>query len=116
MRTTEEVFDSHLLYTLDWDIDTDIELNYSPHCFLLSSYGIFFGRMGIRKAFAVLESQIPEANFLYTTKTVYNDIAFLEWQAEAADTYIDDGVDTFIISNGKIVCQTMHYTVKKRGK
>jgi hypothetical protein len=91
MRTTEEVFDSHLLYTLDWDIDTDIELNYSPHCFLLSSYGIFFGRMGIRKAFAVLESQIPEANFLIYHKPVYNDIAFLEWQAEAADTYIDDG-------------------------
>jgi hypothetical protein len=72
--------------------------------------------MGIRKAFALLESQIPEANFLYTTKTVYQDIAFLEWQAEASDTYIDDGVDTFIISNGKIVCQTMHYTVKEREK
>ena len=74
----------------------------------------FFLENGNKKSFAVLESQIPEANFLYTTKTVYNEIAFLEWQAEAADSYIDDGVDTFIINNGKIVIQTMHYTVKDR--
>ncbi len=116
MRTTLEVFDSHLLYTLDWDLDTDIETNYASDCFLLSSYGVFFGRSGIRKALAVLESQIPEADILYSTKTIYNDVAYLEWQAESDDAYIDDGADTYIIRNGKIVCQTMHYTLRVRGK
>ena len=76
MRTTAEVFDSHLLYTLDWDIESDIELNYAPHCYLISSYGVFFGRMGIRKAFAVLESQIPKPTSctlqkLFTMKSLF---------------------------------------------
>ncbi|HEX3018872.1 MAG TPA: hypothetical protein VHP36_01155 [Chitinispirillaceae bacterium] len=116
MRSTKEVFDSHLLYTLDWDIDTDIEINYAADCFLLSSYGAYYGSEGIRKAFSVLESQIPEADILYSNKTVHNDIAFLEWQAESDDAFIDDGADTFIIRNGKIVSQTMHYTIRSRGQ
>lgn len=114
MRSTLEVFDSHLLYTLDWDIDADIEINYAPDCFLLSSYGAFYGRAGIKKAYSVLESQIPDADFLYGNKSIHNEVAFLEWQAESDDSYIDDGADTFIIRNGKIVGQTMHYTVRVR--
>ena len=50
MRTTAEVFDSHLLYTLDWDIESDIELNYAPHCYLISSYGVFWEN-GNKKSF-----------------------------------------------------------------
>lgn len=116
MRSAKEVFDSHLLYTLDWNIDRDIEENYSSDCCLLTSYGAFFGRLGIRKALSVLEGQVPEADFLYTTKSIYNNLAFLEWQADSDDTYIDDGADTFVFRNGKIIAQTMHYTVRFRNK
>ncbi|NLE01411.1 MAG: nuclear transport factor 2 family protein [Fibrobacter sp.] len=115
-RTTQEVFDSHLLLTLDWDLQTDIETNYSPGCILLSSYGAFYGRKGIQNAFRILESQIPDADFLYKTKSVFGEIAFLEWQAESDDVYIDDGADTYLIREGKIIGQTIHYTLQKRQK
>lgn len=116
MRSTKEVFESHLMFTLDWDIDTDIETNYSSDCFLLTSYGAFLGRMGIKKAYSFLESQIPDADFLYCSKSFHNNVAFLEWQAESDDTYVDNGANTYVVDNGKIVAQTIHYTVKVRKK
>ncbi|NLW33828.1 MAG: nuclear transport factor 2 family protein [Fibrobacter sp.] len=114
MRSTKDVFESHILLVVDWNFDVDIEKNYSRDCVLISSYGTFYGKEGIKKAVALRESQIPEASFLYTTKSWYGEVAFLEWQADSDKTYVDDGADTFIIKNGKIVIQTRHYTVIHR--
>lgn len=114
MRNTQEVFESHLMFTLDWNMESDIEENYSEDCIVISSYGTFFGKEGIRKALELLESQIPESDLLYTTKVWRGEIAFLEWQAESDDFYVDDGASTYVIQNGKIVGQTIHYSVKAR--
>ncbi|NLG18299.1 MAG: nuclear transport factor 2 family protein [Fibrobacter sp.] len=116
MRDTKEVFESHLLFYLDWNMEADIEQNYSSDCILLTSYGIFFGRNGLREMYRCLENQIPEADFLFTNRSLYGELAFLEWQAESDDSFVDDGANTYVIRDGKIVEQTIHYTVKQREK
>jgi hypothetical protein len=114
MRSTNEVFESHLVLVAAWNFDLDLQQNYSDECVLLSSYGAFYGKAGIKDAIALRESQIPGAQFLYATKSWYGEVAFLEWRAHAAKTYVLDGADTFLIRNGKIIIQTRHYTVVNR--
>lgn len=37
--------------------------------------------------------------------------AFLEWTATETGAKVEDGADSFVIEDGKIVAQTIHYTV-----
>lgn len=40
------------------------------------------------------------------------DVGFLEWTARAADgSRVEDGADSFVIRDGRIRAQTIHYTV-----
>ena len=38
---------------------------------------------------------------------------FLEWAATAAETKVEDGIDTFIFSDGLIRLQTVRYTLQR---
>lgn len=114
MRDTKEVFESHLLFTLGWNMDADIEQNFSPDCIVLTSYGVFLGKDGAREAFRCIERQLPDADILFTNRSYHGDLAFLEWQAEADDAFVDDGASTYLIKEGKIVGMTIHYTVEQR--
>lgn len=114
MRSTKEVFENHLVLVAAWNFDFDIEKNYSDDCVLISSYGVFFGKKGIKNAILLRESQIPGAQFLYASQSWYGEIAFLEWRAHSNKTYVLDGADTFLIRNDKIIMQTRHYTVINR--
>lgn len=114
MRTTQDVFENHLLLILDWDQIDDIEKNYSPDCVLLTSFGKFYGHDGLRKFALILNEKIPDADLLFVNRMWAGEIAFLEWQAESAETYIDDGAETFLIQNGLIVTQTVHFIVHQR--
>ncbi|HEX2956017.1 MAG TPA: hypothetical protein VHO70_04275 [Chitinispirillaceae bacterium] len=113
-RSTKDVFESHLLMTLSWEIKPDIQTNYSRNCVIITSEGIFYGHDGVMKALDSINKSMPDADFLYTTKQWAGDIAFLEWQAEGDDYYIDDGTETFYIHDGLICAQTIHYTVRSR--
>jgi len=114
MRTTQEVFENHLLLILDWDQIDDIEKNYSPDCVLLTSFGTFYGHEGLRKFAALLNEKIPDADLLFVNRVCSGEIAFLEWQAESSETYVDDGAESFLIKNGLIVAQTVHLIVNQR--
>ncbi len=113
-RSTKDVFESHLLMRLNWEDEPDIKKNYSPECIIITSEGIFYGYDGVMSVLDTLNKKMQDADFLYTTKRYAGDIAFLEWQAEGDDYYIDDGTETFYIHNGLICAQTIHYTVRSR--
>ena len=40
---------------------------------------------------------------------------FLEWAADAAQTRVGDGIDTFVFGDGLIRVQTVRYTVQHKG-
>lgn len=39
---------------------------------------------------------------------------FLEWKADAEKTRVEDGIDTFIFSDGLIRLQTVRYSVQHK--
>lgn len=57
-----------------------------------------------------VEGDIP---FEYNHTLVKGDYAFLEWTAKGEGRKVTDGADGFVIKDGKIVMQTIHYTVKE---
>lgn len=113
-RTPEQVFDDHLNLAAEHRFDEDIERNIAPDCVILERRGIFHGRDGARELARWLEEELPDAPYVYTNRLVAGRVGFLEWTAEAAHTRVRDGADSFVIEDGWIVAQTIHYTVEDK--
>ncbi len=92
--------------------EEDIERNVSPEIVILERRGIFRGRKGAKELARLLEQELPQAPYMYTTRLAEGRVAFLEWTAEAEHARVRDGADSFVIEDGWIVAQTIHYTVE----
>jgi hypothetical protein len=115
MRTTTEVFEDHLAKRLAGDVEGDIKENYAKDVVFLTGTGAFHGHDGVRHSAAELSEHVTKNTlFEYRHTLVEGDYAFLEWTARAEDRVVGDGADSFVIKNGKIVLQTIHYSVDKR--
>ncbi len=60
----------------------------------------------------MLEAQLPGASFTYTTVVTHGELGFLEWTADGPAARVRDGADSFLVRDGRIVMQTIHYTVE----
>jgi hypothetical protein len=114
-RSAAEVFEDHLQLAGRHQFAEDIERNVSPDIIIMERRGIFRGREGAEELARLLEQELPRAPYLYTNRLVEGRIAFLEWTAEAEHARVRDGADSFVIEDGWIVAQTIHYTVEKKG-
>jgi hypothetical protein len=80
---------------------------------ILINRGTFHGHEGVRQLAHMLSEELPEhRSFEYTYRAVEGRMAFLEWAYEDDNIRVRDGVDSYLIENGKIVAQTIHYTVE----
>ncbi|MGE5112010.1 MAG: hypothetical protein ACM3JB_14200 [Acidobacteriaceae bacterium] len=113
-RSAAEVFEEHLRLAGDHRFDEDIERNVSPEIIILERRGIFRGREGAKELARLLEDELPNAPYIYTNRLIEGRVAFLEWTSEAAHARVRDGADSFVIENGWIVAQTIHYTVEAK--
>jgi hypothetical protein len=111
-RSTAEVFDDHLGLAGEHRFAEDIERNVAPNCIILERRGVFHGRDGARHLAQLLAEELPGAPYVYTNRLVEGRFAFLEWTAQTAQARVRDGADSFVIENGWIVAQTIHYTVE----
>jgi hypothetical protein len=111
-RSPEEVFDDHLRLAAEHRFREDITRNVAPDVVILERRGIFRGREGALELARLLEEELPDAPYVDTNRSVAGRFAFLEWTAEATHTRVRDGADSFVIENGWIVAQTIHYTVE----
>lgn len=114
-RSPGDVLEDHLRLADVGDWRTDLERNVSDDVVVLTGFGVFEGREQVRLLAELLEAQLPNASFEYMTVVVRGDVAFLEWRADTDGARVRDGVDTFVIRNGRIVAQTIHYTVEPLG-
>jgi len=113
-RSAAEVFEDHLRLAGEHHFEEDIERNVSPDIIILERRGIFRGREGAKKLARLLEQELPGAPYVYTNQLVEGRVAFLEWTSEAKHARVRDGADSFVIEDGWIVAQTIHYTVESR--
>lgn len=110
-RTTTEVIQDHLMKRLAGDIKADVDANYSPDVILLSSFGTFRGKKGIMTSAEKLDRDMKDAEFIYNRTQIEGSHALLEWSANKASKKVCDGVDSFMVQDGKIVFQSVHYSV-----
>jgi hypothetical protein len=111
-RTLRDVFDDHLRVSKDGTVEEDLARNYSPELVVLTGRGIFRGHDGMRQLAARLRHELPNVAFEYCTRLVDGEVAFLQWKAIADGARVEDGADSYVIRDGRIVVQTIHYTVQ----
>lgn len=111
-RSAREVFEDHLKKRQQGQLEEDITLNYSEDVVLLTGSGIHLGHDGVRECTRILQEYLPEANYDYRTKLVKAEFAFLEWSGTSKKGIVCDGADSYVIRNGFIVAQTIHYRIK----
>jgi ubiquinone/menaquinone biosynthesis C-methylase UbiE len=114
-RSAEEVFRDHLALRSRGEVELDIERNYDPNVTLIRGGAVYRGQDGVRECARQLGRDIGDARASYKTTRVEGEVAFLEWTVNGDGVVVDDGVDTFIIRNGRIVAKSVHYTVQAVG-
>lgn len=122
-RSAREVLDDHLNIAQEWtgekDIDAivqeDLRRNVAEDIVILINRGVFRGHDGVMELARMLGDELPEHNaFDYTFVAAEGKVALLEWAYEDATARVRDGVDSYVIEGGKIVAQTIHYTVEQK--
>ena len=115
-RTTEEVLRDHLDLRSKGELESDIERNYHEELVLLHSNGVEHGHSGIRKSGHRLQDQLPGSHYEVTSLQVHREYGYLEWRARSEEYEVVDGADSFVVKDGKIVFQSIHYTLRPRSQ
>ena len=105
------MFDDHLRLAEEGDFERDLARNVAEDIVALTPRGVFRGHAGVRELAGQLMAEIPNGEWRYGTRLVEGRIAFLEWTVETGPFRVPDGADSFVIEDGKIQAQTIHYTV-----
>lgn len=121
-RTAREVLEDHLDIANHWVgepferiLDEDLRRNVADDIVVLINRGVFRGHEGVRQLAWMLAEELPEHRaFQYTHVAADERVALLEWTYEDAEVRVRDGVDSYLIEDGKIVAQTIHYTVETK--
>ncbi len=113
-RSTEQVLKSHLEYRKQHNLEEDIAHNYSPDLIVMTEWGIFQGLDGIRHTASLLHKQLPDARFDYEEVLFEKEFGFLKWAGQSKHYQTLDGADSYVVRDGKIIFQSIHYTVKPK--
>lgn len=112
-RSAEAVLGDHLRESRSGSVEDDLKRNYAEDVVLLTGRGLFRGHEGVRELARVLLEELPNPRFEYQTRLVHGEVGFLEWTARADHARVEDGADSYLIRGGKIIVQTIHYTVEQ---
>lgn len=109
-RTPEDVFAHHGQALGAEDLE-DIVSDYTDDCIIVSQRTVYRGKDGARQVFTQLLGDVPQAEWSLDT-TFVDDVLYLEWKATGGGRKVEDGIDTFIFTDGMIRVQTVVYTVQ----
>jgi len=121
-RSAQEVLEDHLTLAQRWEsedleqiVEEDLRRNVSEDIVVLINRGVFRGHAGVIELAPLLGEELPEHNaFSYTFRPAEGRIAMLEWGYEDTTVRVNEGVDSYLIEDGKIVAQTIHYTLEEK--
>lgn len=112
-RTPEEVFQHHAQAIGAGDLD-EIVADYADDAVLITPDVVIRGKEGIRAVFAQLLDAMPDVALEAKTQIYEDDVLFLEWAADSAATFVEDGIDTFVFRDGLIRVQTARFAVQQK--
>ena len=110
-RTPQEIFQHHAEVLIAGDID-GIVSDYAADAVFITPAGVQRGKDGVRAAFTKLLEDLPNADWEVPTQIFEGDVLLIEWSAKAANSYAEDGIDTFVFRDGEIVVQTVRYRLQ----
>jgi hypothetical protein len=108
-RPTREVFEDHLRLRLAGKLEEDLQRNYAPDVVLLTSNSNARGHDALRMSARRLSQQLPGARFEIVSKQVDGRFALLIWKATSDRFDALAGADSFVVEDGLIRLQTIHY-------
>lgn len=114
MESVTSVIYSHLTHRLAGDTGADICEDFAEDVIILSSLGRFYGHDGVRRSATLLAEQLPGSSFSFRQTLIEGAFGFLEWTAKAPTSEVCDGADSFVVRDGRIILQTIHYTLTTR--
>ncbi|MEU4363553.1 nuclear transport factor 2 family protein [Promicromonospora sp. NPDC023987] len=110
MRSTDEVLRKHLAYRRALDLESDLQQNYADDVVVLSwGEGVHRGFDGVRTLAGVLQTYLPEGNYRYDDLIVADAYGLLRWSGTAPGGEQLRGVDSFVVTDGRITAQTISY-------
>jgi len=111
-RTTRQVLEDHLLRRATGDLDGDLRTNYHPDVVVLHPDGELRGHAGVRRLANQLCRYESDGSFQCHRLLTADDIGILEWSGLGGrtDTLTLEGMESFIVRNGLIVAQTVHFS------
>ncbi|MFF5216512.1 nuclear transport factor 2 family protein [Micromonospora sp. NPDC000442] len=111
-RSTEQVLRDHLSRRKDGDLEGDLRENYHPQVRLLSAEGVHHGHDGVRYLAGILRSYVKDGAYRYRQLLTDGDVGMLVWSGRcvADDIALHDGVDSYVVRDGLLVAQTIHYS------
>ena len=109
-RTPQEIFQHHAEVLIAGDLE-GIVSDYADDAVFITPAGVLRGKDGVREGFTKLLSDVPNAEWDVPTQNFEGDVLFIEWNATAASSRVEDGIDTFVFRDGEIAVQTVRYTL-----
>lgn len=104
---------SHLRLRRDGELDRDLEENYHPEVVVMSAKGVYRGHDGVRESAHLLAQAIDDPDaYAYESVLVDDRFGLLEWRAKTDELNVHCGMDSYLIEDGLIVGQTIHYRVE----
>ncbi|WP_206340250.1 nuclear transport factor 2 family protein [Blastococcus litoris] len=112
-RTSEEVLADHLRLRRSGDLEADLRRNYDPQLVVLTAREVFRGHDGLRASAHRLWKALGDgSSYRYTYALADDRMALLEWSGSDEDVRVRCGVDSYLIEEGWIRVQTIHYRVE----
>lgn len=115
-RTTRQVLEDHLRRRAEGRLREDLDEDYAEDVVLLCEHKPLVGRDAVRESAARLQLQMPGGQFEFISLHVHGEYAFLRWRGESRDVRLENGADTFVVRGGRIVMQSVYYTVCEKAR
>jgi ketosteroid isomerase-like protein len=112
-RTAEQILSDHRAALAAGDVDHDVQCNYAPDAVVISDTGVDRGRDAIRRSLRQIASFFGDVVPVVNSQTIVQlddvtAIARVLFSVKTPAIEVTDGVDTYVIRNGQIHCQTAH--------
>jgi hypothetical protein len=112
-RSPREVLEDHLALRKGSNLDDDIRRNYDREVVLLSLTAARHGHAGVREMADELQRDCAGNDYEYDEIRVNDEVGMLVWSARCPEGTINDGTDSYIVRDGRIAVQTVHYHVRR---
>ena len=112
-RTPQEVFSAHLAALAKRDVSLILQ-DFADDAIVISSQGALEGLAGIEAFYTAALGGLPDIDITITSSVFGGDALLARWTGKASAGAINDGVDTFVFSEGKITLQATWFTIEPR--